>query len=223
MSKIIFISAAQPRSGKDLSAKYLQSFFTGLGYNCEVHTFKDKLIELVAAFVDESVEDFLEYYDSQVKDLPDFEQSVAHWGGDKWWKDVPLYRINLDELSKRELLIYISEKCVKPVFGEDFFGQSAAKRIDNQDVVIYSDSGFADEAIPVIEKVGKDNCLVVQLIREGNASGIKDSRKLLEPEDFPEHLRPRFVRVGNPNCDKWQEVLERRLRLKVANKVLEGM
>lgn len=223
MCKIIFVSAQQVKSGKDLSAKYLQSFFTDLGYRCEVHAFKDKLIELSAAFIGESVEDFLEYYDSQVKDLPDFEQSIADWESNKWWKDVRLYRVNGDELSKRELLIYISEKCIKPVFGADFFGQAAAKRIDKQDIIIYSDSGFAHEAFPVIEKVGKDNCFVVQLIREGYDSGIKDSRKLLEPEDFPEHLQPQFVRVSNPNCPEWQEILEDNLRLKVANKVLEGM
>ena len=222
-ARVVFISAKQVKSGKDLSANYLQSFFTDLGYNCEVHAFKDKLIELAAAFVGESVEDFIEYYDSQVRDLPDFEQSIAKWETEKWWKDVPLYHMEGGEMSKRELLIYISEKVIKPVFGEDFFGQAAAKRIDNQDIIIYSDSGFVSEVIPVIEKVGKDNCLVVQLIREGYYSGIKDSRKLLEPEDFPEHLRPQFVQVINPNIEGWQEVLEQNLRLKVANKILEGM
>ena len=221
--KVVFISAKQVKSGKDLSANYLQSFFTDLGYNCEVHAFKDKLIELAAAFVGESVEDFLEYYDSQVKDLPDFKQSIAEWETEKWWKEVPLYRIEGSEVSKRELLIRISEEVIKPVLGKDFFGQATAKRVDNQDIIIYSDSGFAHEAIPVIEKVGKDNCLVVQLIRESYDSGINDSRKLLEPEDFPEHLRPRFVQVINQNVEDWQEVLEQNLRLKVANKVLEGM
>ena len=75
----------------------------------------------------------------------------------------------------------------------------------------------------MIEKVGNDNCLVVQLIREGYDSGIKDSRKLLESEDFPEHLRPQFVQVTNPNCEGWEEILEDKLRRIVADKVLEVM
>ncbi|ADX87987.1 hypothetical protein 2016DhaA_0820 [Vibrio phage ICP1] len=232
--KAIFISAQQPRSGKDLSAKYLQSFFTDLGYNCEIHAFKDKLIQVACDILNISVDEFLDGYDETSEDyLSRFTKqeqltrfdivTLLNSVQNKWWKDVRLYNVNGRFYSKREWIIHVSENIFKPHCGKDYFGQAAANHIDNQDIILYSDSGFAHEAFPVIEKVGKDNCLVVQLIREGYNSGIKDSRKLLEPEDFPEHLRPQFVQVSNPNCPEWQEVLERKLRLKVANKVLEGM
>ncbi|HHB9680476.1 TPA: hypothetical protein ACOAY7_002859 [Vibrio cholerae] len=227
-TKAIFISAQQPRSGKDLSAKYLQSFFTDLGYNCEIHAFKDKLIEHTADFVGVTVEKFMEHYDDKVVSLT-YAQTVDIFRphpkpqNHAWVKDVPMYEVDGNVYSKRQALIHVSEDIYKPIHGKDYFGQAVAKLIDNQDIIIYSDSGFAHEAFPVIEKVGKDNCLVVQLIRQGYDSGIKDSRKLLEPDDFPEHLRPRFVRVSNPNCEDWEGILEDNLRLKVANKVLEGM
>lgn len=250
MTKCVFVSAKQVKSGKDLSANYLQSFFTDLGYSCEVHAFKDKLIQVACDILNIGVDEFMDGYDETVEHYTSHNDNkilsgnhiwnthsvdiigvcgnpVTMYNRDstkyKWWKDVPLYNINDKLYSKREWIIHVSENIFKPHCGEDYFGQSAAKRIDNQDIIIYSDSGFASETIPVIEKVGKDNCLVVQLIREGYDSGIKDSRKLLEPEDFPEHLRPRFIQVINPNVEDWQEVLEQKLRLKVANKVLEDI
>lgn len=247
MVKCVFISAKQVKTGKDLSANYLQSFFTDLGYDCEVHAFKDKLIQVACDILNISVDEFMDGYDETVEHYisPNANSGNHFWNTRsvtitgvcgktvtvynkdftkyKWWKDVPLYNINDKFYSKREWIIHVSENIFKPHCGGDYFGKAAAKLIDNQDIVIYSDSGFASEVIPVIEKVGKDNCLVVQLIREGYDSGIKDSRKLLEPQDFPEHLRPRFVQVTNPNIEDWLEVLEQKLRLKVANKVLEGM
>ncbi len=66
--KAIFISAQQPRSGKDLSAKYLQSFFTDLGYNCEIHAFKDKLIQVACDILNISVDEFLDGYDETSED-----------------------------------------------------------------------------------------------------------------------------------------------------------
>lgn len=232
--RCIFVSSTKPRSGKDLSAKYLQSFFTDLGYSCEVHAFKNKLIEVACDILNISSDEFLDGYDETTEDyLSKFSKeeqltrfnvvTLLHAAKTKWWKDVRQYNTNGRFYSKREWIIHTSEKVFKPHCGEDFFGQAAARRIDNQDIIIYSDSGFADETIPVIEKVGRENCMVVQLIREGYDSGVNDSRKLLEPEDYPEHLRPRFVRVTNENVDNWQEVLENKLQHTVAQKVLEGM
>jgi len=71
----------------------------------------------------------------------------------------------------RELMIHISEQWMKPDFGDDIFGRLAVKRIAQltpaPDYVIVTDSGFAEEAQPVGELVGWDNCLLIHINADG--------------------------------------------------------
>lgn len=70
--------------------------------------------------------------------------------------------------------ISFSEDWMKPFLGVDIFGRLAARRLrkvidasPTQGLFCCSDSGFVEEAFPVMELFGKKNTLLVKLAREG--------------------------------------------------------
>lgn len=79
----------------------------------------------------------------------------------------------------RQYLINLSEKMIKPIYGRDFFGHVAMHRINELPafvpLVMFSDSGFVEEAIPVVSQVGLLNCVRIELYRPGT-SFVGDSR-----------------------------------------------
>jgi hypothetical protein len=100
------------------------------------------------------------------------------------------YEANKDEprpeffgLSARRAYIGLSEGVVKPAYGEDFFGCVAANRIQHMQqagvpLVGVTDSGFAEEAMPLLARFGAENILLMRLHREG-CSFVGDSRSYL--------------------------------------------
>jgi hypothetical protein len=116
-----------------------------------------------------------------------FQETISFFGVDeKWFMDGYKDRSVkeqpeelLDGMSRREAMIYVSEDITKPEFGNDIFGQQVANEIDiNKDYCI-SDGGFIDELLPVINKVGSENFILVQLTREG-CDYSTDSRRYME-------------------------------------------
>lgn len=90
----------------------------------------------------------------------------------------------------REAYIEFSEKLVKPVKGKDFFGRVAARRVKEKtayEYCIFTDSGFAEEALPVIDLVGPENVLLINLIRAG-CNFSSDSRSYLELPLVARHI-----------------------------------
>lgn len=83
-------------------------------------------------------------------------------------------------ITPREALIYTSEVHIKPMYGKTYFGEKAAEAMDLEKGAIFSDSGFNEEMMPIIEKVGKDNVYVVKFTREGADDFEGDSRDWLE-------------------------------------------
>lgn len=78
----------------------------------------------------------------------------------------------------REYLINMSEKFIKPIYGDDFFGHVLASEAANPSMlntILISDSGFECEAWPVVKRFGLENCVKVQLTRPGYDFS-KDSR-----------------------------------------------
>jgi hypothetical protein len=75
---------------------------------------------------------------------------------------------NID--TPRQLLIALSEDLLKKRYGSDFFGLVMNNEINKtaQKLVIISDSGFSEEAAPVIRKWGASNCLQIQIHGRGN-------------------------------------------------------
>jgi hypothetical protein len=87
-----------------------------------------------------------------------------------------------------ETQISFSETWAKPLFGKHVFGDMAARHLraamredPTQQLYVCSDSGFAAEALPVIDLFGKQNTLLVKIHREGKTFA-GDSRSYIELE-----------------------------------------
>jgi hypothetical protein len=116
-----------------------------------------------------------------------YTETIKYFGVDtKWFMDGYNDRSQkevksslLDNMSRREAMIHVSEKIIKPRCGLDYFGKLVANEIDLQKDYCISDGGFIDELIPVVEKVGNDNFILVQLTRDGHDFS-SDSRRYFD-------------------------------------------
>jgi hypothetical protein len=89
-------------------------------------------------------------------------------------------------LTPRQALIHVSENICKPMFGQQYFGELAAKRVQdvseilkeqNDQPTVFTDGGFVAEA----EELAKiRNVVVLQLHGRGTFQG--DSRNFIEPK-----------------------------------------
>lgn len=113
--------------------------------------------------------------------------TCALLGEDTKWleenKDQPIRTLRLADGAAianidtpRQLLIALSEDLLKERYGNDFFGLVMNREIEKaaSKLVIISDSGFSEEAGPVIRKWGMHNCLQIQIHGRGDFSN--DSR-----------------------------------------------
>lgn len=84
--------------------------------------------------------------------------------------------------SPRAYLIQLSEGFFKPLFGKDYFGQQARARVDAAFEfglsVVFSDGGFLDETLPLVEAFGAENVAICKLHRDGHSFSL-DSRGYL--------------------------------------------
>lgn len=156
MSKIIFLNGP-PRSGKDT-----------LGLKLALSVPWVRLYKLISP-----AEDFVR----AVWRIPKEDFHVyreAH-------KNEPLSMFAGQSL--REVFIRFSEQFMKPQFGSGIFGQLALRRLGqlaDLEVLVVTDSGFVEEAIPLATHYGVSNCLKVELEREG-CSFKGDSRSYWPP------------------------------------------
>lgn len=86
----------------------------------------------------------------------------------------------------REVAIRYSEGFCKPLFGINYFGHRTVKRLLSMlqqpsmwKLAILTDSGFVDEALPVVDALGPTNVLQVALTRPG-CTFAGDSRNYWE-------------------------------------------
>lgn len=194
MLKVIVFNGP-PRSAKGEAAKYMVSTINNVegflpAYQRE---FKDELFKITAAVFNRTLEGFLKGYDQTLGEYlkEKGRTPLPHEDPKMWYKDytgIVSQRIGINQYSKREALIHVSENVIKPFFGQDAFGQMAANALPEEGVVFFSDSGFAEELRPIIEKVGEENVLVVRLYREG-CTFEGDSRDYLQPEMFDNRVK----------------------------------
>lgn len=161
-----------------------------------------------------------------------FKETIAFFGVDKEWfmngyndrsiKERP--EELLDGMSRRQAMIYVSEDITKPAFGNDVFGVYVANEVEDGKDYAISDGGFEEELIPLINRAGADNIVLVQLTREG-CDYSSDSRryfngKLIEeyviqkPTSInPDHMLPsefpiRTYRVhNNGSVEEFHQIL----------------
>lgn len=87
----------------------------------------------------------------------------------------------------REMMVWLSEECMKPMFGQDVFGHITVNRMGNildrageEPQLFLVDVGFADEARPVVWWAGKDACTLVHVHRDGFAFN-GEARHYIDP------------------------------------------
>ncbi len=151
---MIIIFNGPPGTGKDEACLY----FKQLGYK---HlSFKEELFKETFKFFGVSKGWFMKGYDDRsVKEMP-----------------VPQLKVSGTSLSRRDAMIYVSERYIKPKFGNDYFGKQLTKRIDSKNNFSVSDGGFIEELAPIINKVGADKMVLVQLTRD-RCDFSSDSRR----------------------------------------------
>lgn len=116
-----------------------------------------------------------------------YKETIKYFGVDEKWfmdgynnretKEMP--SVYLGHMSRREAMIYVSENIIKPKKGLDYFGQLVANEIDPTKNYCISDGGFIDELVPVINKIGTENFILVQLTRKG-CDYSSDSRRYFD-------------------------------------------
>lgn len=152
--KRVVIFNAPPSCGKDEVSKYLKK-----KYGVHHKEFKDKLFKLTKLIYDVTDEQWDAMYTTELKEQP---------------SDL------LGGKSPREALIFVSETVIKPNFGKRYFGESAARNIEDG-TTVFSDGGFLEELIPIIESA--DDVFVIRIHRPGHTYA-GDSRRYLTDEEL---------------------------------------
>lgn len=84
----------------------------------------------------------------------------------------------------RQAYIAVSETLMKPLHGEEVFGELLLKELKKDEKAkgfLISDSGFAPEAMPVIRHFGEENCLLVRIRADERGCSFKgDSRGYID-------------------------------------------
>jgi len=156
MKKVLLINAP-PDSGKDEAARIIIDLLTSKGIKSQHKEFKSTLFKAVKSAYGITNEVWEELYTRENKELPSY---YLTYGG------VPI--------SPRQAMINMSEDVMKPLFGEKVFGIAAANSLEDG-WNIFSDSGFDEEALPIINICGRENVKVLQIIRP-NKTFEGDSR-----------------------------------------------
>ena len=148
---MIVIFNGPPGSGKDEAASYFKENF-GFGNL----SFKLQLFRETMKHFNVNEDWFMEGYN-------DREQKEKQCDA-------------LDGMSRREAMIYISEEILKPKHGKAYFGECVAGEIEDDMNYAIADGGFVEELEPLVERVGANNIVIVQLVREGHDYS-SDSRR----------------------------------------------
>ncbi len=197
--KVIAITSDRPRTGKSTCGELLHKYLSQKCCNVEVMAFNDKLFEMTATLVGETLDEFMFGYDDKTVDIldkDDYDCDSLIGDVTEWYKDYPIHQFQGELRSKREMIIWCSENFVKPHVADNYFGEVVAKKISWQDYVIITGIGFVSEAESIINRVGAKNLTIIQLTKDVENS-VKCSRKMLTPTDFNEIMCPQFIEVKN--------------------------
>lgn len=168
-----------PRCGKDTGAEFL----TQHPAVCKTE-FKQRLIAIALVISGMSREEWDSFYHED--------------------KDKPHPKLN--GLTPRQFLIDISERCIKPMMGDSYFGRAVLAELYKAPVTVFSDSGFQAELDCVITELGAENVLVVRIERPGCNFNI-DSRNYL-----PSHVTVLNLTTVNDFCKQLEFVVDKWLR-----------
>lgn len=172
----IFLLNGPPSSGKDSLASYIES----INKTFSIDKFAKPLKEANKGMFSLTDEEFNLYdTDAKLKNTPQ-----DRFYGKSW----------------RQVNIDLSEDFIKGKYDIKFFGLELAKRIAVNDKkrILVPDSGFLDEAVPIVEKFGKNNVFLLKLHREG-FTYKGDSRNYIDGEK----LGVKTFNIVNDNLNKF--------------------
>lgn len=157
--RIVLINGP-PRSGKDTLANLIVGHDVSRVAHCK--------------FAQPLIDHMLDFFFLGEWDRKDLERE----------KDVPQER--LFGRTPREVMIGLSERFYKPMFGSDVFGHLANETVKqwdalHQEGIVFSDSGFMAEATVLVDHWGPGAIRVVRLNRKG-CSFDGDSRGFLNAD-----------------------------------------
>lgn len=187
-SKRVILLNGPPSSGKDLSAIILRNMLidradsASLPYRPEIMKFADPL--KMAAHTLLNIPHSCEYYEKEFGNA---------------WKDTE--GVEFFGKTPRSEYIALSETYAKVRHGDDIFGRILARRIQLHKGIgtfIVPDSGFYQEAIPIIKYVGLDNLCLIQLSRNGT-SFAGDSRGYIGAALKEQYPGLRTIDIPNDN------------------------
>lgn len=142
--KIVFLNGP-PRSGKDTAGMALLRHYES----------RVRLYEMKRP-IDNALRGF-------------FNVDATTWQGWEKYKDEP-GTVVFNGHSLRQVKIDFSEQWAKRLFGAAIFGECAVRHLTvstSASATVITDSGFRDEAEPLIEHFGIANCLLVHIHRNG--------------------------------------------------------
>lgn len=159
---MIVIFNGPPKSGKDEAAKlYKEQFgFDNL-------SFKYQLFKETISHFEVNEEWFMEGYENR-----EIKEKKEH---------------ALNGMSRREAMIHVSEDIIKPKKGKDYFGRMVSEEIEEGKNYAIADGGFIEELEPLMEKVGAENIVLVQLARFG-CDYSSDSRRYFNGNVIKEYV-----------------------------------
>lgn len=189
MDKKIILLNGPPGSGKDLSGIILRNMlqFERPHKDVSLPPFRPELMKFA---------DPLKQAAHALFGIPfsceHYEKEHGHE-----WKNQP--QVEFYGRKPRDVYIALSEEFVKQKFDVSFFGRVAFRRVKlekQSNVFIFTDSGFVEEAQPLITSFGVNNTIVIELSRNG-CSFDGDSRGYvgnLLAERFP---KLNVIRIPN--------------------------
>ena len=152
---MIFVFNGPPGSGKDICCDYLKT----KGF---IHIeFKEQLFADTIEYFGVTPEWF---FDGYTRDNKDVKGEL------------------LENRSRREALIFISEQVMKPKYGQGYYGFKASEKMTQDKDYCISDGGFVSELKEIINKFGADEIRIIRLYRNGYDYS-HDSRKYVNFEE----------------------------------------
>lgn len=170
-TKRIILLNGPAGSGKDTAANIINQKLSGLTYRYKISLpLKEAAHKLLG--LQGTLEDLEPLKELPIKFIVDSKYN--NWSTMKLTNEI-------GEMSLRQFYIHVSEHFMKPMFGEDIFGRLAVENLlqCHHAVITVSDSGFAPEALPIINHFGKDHVCLVRLHRPGRTFA-GDSRTHIE-------------------------------------------